>query len=197
MVTLKNIAALILVLATFVAVSEVEADDAKGALVNVDYSLAIPLGEARSHTSGNSPQGLGLEVRFYGKHLIGGLGVSWQIFRDERQAPGTPSGAEFEARTTSIFPMLATGYYVRQHGALRTFVGAGLGAMLFRRTLEAQAEETTDNSWYGAVSGLVGVLYEITPGFGMETKLRYVGGFKSGHQPPHMLQVTAGITFFY
>jgi hypothetical protein len=171
--------------------------DRRGTIINADYSVAAPLGETRSHTSSNSAQGLGLDVRVHGEKLKWGLGTSWQVFRERRQAPGTLTGAEFEDRTTSLLPVLATGYYVWRHGAMRTFVGAGVGAMMSRLSLEAQAEKTVDITWYVAASGVAGAVYELTPGFGLESKFRYVGGYKSSYKPVGMMQLTLGFVFFY
>jgi hypothetical protein len=193
MVILRNIALFTLVLVTSAAVSEVKAQESgaevkakeQGALINADYIIAVPLGETRTFTARGSAQGLGLEARFYKKFFIAGLGVSWQVFHEEKQAPGTPSGAEYEARKRSLVPVLASAYFRLNRDRLRTFVGAGVGAMMDRRTLEAQAEETTDKTWY------------VTPGFGAETKLRYVAGFKKDHKSPQMMQVTLGFLFFY
>ncbi len=196
MVTLKKIAAFTLVLVNLGAASAMAANES-GTMINVDYSLAAPLAETRSYTSGLSGQGLGMEARFYGKHLIGGIGISWQVFRDQREAPETLSGAKYEARTTSLLPLMASGYYNLNRGRLRATIGAGVGGMLEIRTLAAQAEETTDNTWYGAASGFAGAFYELSPGFGGEAKLRYVGGFKGGHKPLGMVQVTFGFTFYY
>lgn len=197
MVTLRNIAALmLLVLATSGVASEAEVDYS-GAIINVDYSLAVPLGEARSYTSKGSPQGLGMELRFHGKHLKGGIGISWQVFREEKEAPGTLTGAKYENHTTSLLPILASGYYVWRHGGMRTFVGGGVGGMMAHLTLEAQAERTTDTIWYYGASGLAGSMFELTPGFGIEAKLRYIGGFKSSYKPIGMVQLSLGFIFLY
>ena len=205
MVILRNIAVFALVLVTLAAVSEVNAQDSgaevkakeRGAMINASYSIAAPLGETRTFTARGSAQGLGFEARFYKKYFIAGLGVTWQVFRDEMQAPGTPSGAEYEARKRSLVPVLGTAYFRLNRSRLRTFVGAGVGAMLDRMTLQAQAEETTDDTWYVAVSATAGALFEVTPGFGAETKLRYVAGFKKDHKSPMMMQLTLGFTFFF
>jgi hypothetical protein len=197
MVTLKTTAALlVLVLATSAAGSEVEAKQ-RGTMINVNYSIAAPIHETRSFTADGSFQGLGMEVRLHGKRFIGGLGISWQIFRDEIQAPGTASGAQFEARTASLIPILASGYVVFQHGAARTFIGAGVGGIMAHHLVKAQAEEISDTAWYTAASGFAGALLELAPGFGLETQLRYVGGFKNGSKAIGMVQLTMGITFIY
>ena len=205
MAILRNIAVFTLVLVTSAAVSEVTAQESgaevkakeRGAMINADYSLATPLGETRTFTASGSAQGLGLEARFYKKFFIAGLGVSWQVFRDEKQAPGTPSGAQYEARKRSLVPVLATAYFRLNRARLRTFVGAGVGAMLDRQTLEAQGVETTDDTWYVAFSATAGAVFKVTPDFGAETKLRYVAGFKKEHKSPQMMQVTLGFLFFY
>lgn len=196
MVMLRTIAVMLLMIATPALASESEVDR-RGTIINADYSIAAPLGDTRSHTSHNSAQGLGLDVRIHGENLKWGLGTSWQVFRERRQAPGTATGAEFEHRTTSLLPVLATGYYVWRYGAMRTFAGAGVGAMMSRRTLEAQAEKTVDTTWYVAASGVAGVVYELTPGFGLETKFRYVGGYKNSYRPLGMVQLALGFVFFY
>jgi hypothetical protein len=196
MMILRNITALVLVLVTSAGVSEVKAQN-RGTLINVDYSIAAPLGETRTHTADNSFQGLGFEVRHFYKHFVGGLGVSWQVFRDEKQAPGTPSGAEFEARTTSLVPVLATAYFRSKHGMLQTFFGVGVGTMLYRRTLEERGEETIDKTWYAAASVTAGGLVEVSSGFGVESKLRYDAGFKKGYKSPQMIQLTLGFIFIY
>jgi hypothetical protein len=92
---------------------------------------------------------------------------------------------------------MGTAYFRLNRSRLRTFVGAGIGAMLDRKTLQAQAEETTDDTWYVAVSATAGALFEVTPGFGAETKLRYVAGFKKDHKSLMMMQLTLGLTFFF
>jgi hypothetical protein len=205
MVILRNIVVFALALVTLAAVSEVNAQESgaevkakdRGAMINADYSIAAPLGETRTFTARGSAQGLGFEARFYKKYFIAGLGVSWQVFRDEKQAPGTPSGAEYEARKRSLVPVMGTAYFRLNRSRLRTFVGAGIGAMLDRKTLQAQAVETTDDTWYVAVSATAGALFEVTPGFGAETKLRYVAGFKKDHKSLMMMQLTLGLTFFF
>ena len=121
---LRNIAVFILPFIALTAVSGVNAqagDTARkgGAIINVEYSIAQPLGKARDFAPSFSPQGLGLEARFYREFFIGGLGVSWQIFRDEKQAPGTSSGAEYEAHRISLMPLLGTAYFLLNHNRLR------------------------------------------------------------------------------
>ena len=205
MVILRNIAVFILVLVTSAAVSEVNAQESgaevkakeRGTMINVDYSIAAPLGETRTFTARGSAQGLGFEARFFKKFFIAGLGVSWQVFRDEKQAPGTPSGAEYEARKRSLVPVMGTAYFRLDRARLSTFVGTGVGVMLDRKTLEAQAVETTDDTWYVAFSATAGAVFEVTPGFGAETKLRYVAGFKKDQKSPMMMQLTLGFTFFF
>ena len=196
MPTLRKLAAFTLFFAAIVAVSPVEANNS-GTMINVDYSLATPLGQARTYTPGLSGQGIGMEARFYGNRLTGGIGISWQVFHDEKEAPGTLSGAQYETWTTSLLPLMASGYYLWNHGKIRTIIGGGVGGMLERRTLAAQAEETTEKTWYMAASGLAGAFYEMSPAFGLEAKLRYVGGFKGGIKPLGMVQATIGITFLY
>ena len=205
MVILRNIAVFILVLVTSAAVSEVNAQESgaelkakeRGAMINVDYSIAAPLGETRTLTARGSARGLGFEARFYKKFFIAGLGMTWQVFRDEKQAPGTPSGAEYEARKRSLVPVMGTAYFRLNRSRLHTFVGTGVGVMLDRKTLEAQAVETTDDTWYVAFSATAGAVFEVTPGFGVETKVRYVAGLKKDHKSPQMMQMTFGFTFFF
>ena len=48
-----------------------------------------------------------------------------------------------------------------------------------------------------AASGGAGAMYEVTPGFGLETTVRYVGGYLSGHKPLGMAQLSFGIIFIY
>ena len=205
MVILRNIAVFALVLVTAAAVSEVNAQDSgaevkakeRGAMINTSYSIAAPLGETRTFTARGSAQGLGFEARFYKKYFIAGLGVSWQVFRDEKQAPGTPSGAQYEARDRSLVPLLANAYFRLNRDRLRAFVGAGVGAMLDRRSLGAQAEKTIDKTWYVACSATAGAVFKVTPGFGAETKFRYVAGLKKDYKSPQMIQMTFGFTFFF
>ena len=205
MVILRNIAVFILVLVTSSAFSELKAQESsaevkeqeRGAMITADYIIAVPLGETRTFTARGSAQGLGLEARYYKKFFILGLGVSWQVFRDEKQAPGTPSGAEYEARERSLVPLLASAYFRLNRARLRAFVGAGVGAMLDRRSLGAQAEKTIDKTWYVACSATAGAVFKVTPGFGAEAKFRYVAGLKKDYKSPQMVQVTFGFTFFF
>lgn len=192
----STIAVLFLVLATAAAATEPE-PGRRGTVITTNYSLATPLGATRSFTSDGSAQGLGADVIWGGDRFRIGMGVSWQIFREERHAPGTPSGAQIENRTTSLVPVLASGYYLWRHGALRTFVGGGLGGMMARRKFAAQAEETNDKTWYVSATGFAGGLIELTPGFGLETRLRYVGGYKKDVQAIGMVQWTLGIIYIY
>jgi hypothetical protein len=191
-----TITVLVLVLATTAAASEVE-PSRRGTVIAANYSLATPLGATRSFASDGSAQGLGGDVIWGGDRFRVGLGVSWQIFREERQAPGTSSGAQYENRTVSLVPVLASGYYLWRHGSLRTFLGAGVGGMMSHRKFEAQAEETRDKTWYVSASGFAGALIELTPGFGLETRLRYVGGFKKDVEAIGMVQWTLGIIYIY
>ena len=94
-------------------------------------------------------------------------------------------------------PVTATAYYVWRFDTVYTFIGGGVGGMMSNRTLDAQAEQTKDTSWYVSATGLAVAVLEITPGFGLETKLRYVGGYKSDAKPIGMVQWTLGFVFFY
>jgi hypothetical protein len=192
----RIITVLVLLLATTAAASGQETKR-RHTVVATSYSLATPLGETRTFTAKGSAQGLGADVIWGGDRFRLGLGVSWQVFRDERQAPGTPSGAEFENRTTSLVPVLASGYYLLGSGTLRTYVGGGVGGMMSQRTLDAQAEETKDKTWYVSASGFAGALYALTPGFGLDTRLCYIGGFKSDNEPIGMVQWKLGIIYIY
>lgn len=168
-----------------------------GAVITADYSTAAPFGATRTHTMANSGQGLGLSIRYYKGWVFWGASVSWQVFRDERQSPNTVTGAQFEARTSSLVPVLATGHYRWGHDKLSTFAGLGFGGMLFRQTMEQRATETVTSEWYLAASGDAGVAYRLTPDVALEGKARFVGGFKKGKAPPQMAQLSFGVTFIY
>jgi hypothetical protein len=167
------------------------------AVISVDYSAAVPLGATRDYTRNASSRGLGFETRFYGWGFFSGVAASWQIFREERQSPSTITGAKFEALTTSLVPILATGHYVWSSGRLQPFVGGGIGAMLNKRTLESLGEQVVDKEWYTAVSGDGGMYYTVGDGVGLMARARYVGGFKRGKTAPQMLQFSMGIIFIY
>jgi hypothetical protein len=192
----RIITVIVLVLATSAAAAG-EETKRRHTVIATNYSLATPLGETRTFTAKGSAQGLGADVIWGGDRFRLGMGISWQIFREERQAPGTPTGAQFENRTTSLVPVLASGYYLLGGGTLRTYVGGGVGGMMSHRKLDAQAEETTDTTWYVSASGFAGALYALTPGFGFETRLCYVGGFKSDIEPIGMVQWKLGIIYIY
>mgnify|MGYP001823062460 CR=1 FL=1 len=194
---IRILAVLLLFIATPGLASESEVDY-KATIITVDYSFAAPVGEVRSTTAGNSTQGLGIEARIHASRSFKiGFLSSWQVFREDKRAPATFSGAEYERHTTSLLPVLATANYAWHHGAMRTFVGIGGGMMLSRRTLAALAEKTVSNTWYIAATGLAGAVYEITPGFGLEGKMRYAGGYKDGYKPLGMVQMTLGFVFFF
>ena len=129
--------------------------------------------------------------------FFAGASVSWQVFREERQSPNTVTGAEYEARTTSLVPVLAKGHYAWHHGNLHSFIGLGIGGMLFRRSMEERATETVDNTWYFAASSDAGVSYRVTPDIALDGKVLYVGGYKQGEAPPQMVQLFFGLTFVY
>jgi len=192
----RIITIIVLVLATAVAASGEEAKR-RHTVIATNYSLATPLGATRTFTAKGSAQGLGADVIWGGNRFRLGVGISWQIFREERQAPGTPSGAQFESRTTSLVPVMASGTYLLGGETLRPYVGGGVGGMMSHRKLDAQAEETTDTTWYVSVSGYAGALFALTPGFGVDTRLCYVGGFKSDVEPIGMVQWTLGIVYIY
>jgi hypothetical protein len=194
---LRSLAVLFLMISTPALASEPEVDD-DATIINADYSVASPVGELRSSTAGNSTQGLGFEMRIHASETLKiGFATSWQVFREHKSAPGTQSGAQYERHTASLVPVLATANYIWHHGAMRTFVGMGGGMMMSRRTLAALAEETVDTTWYIAASGLAGAVYELTAGFGLEGKMRYVGGYKDGYKPLGMVQMTLGFVFFF
>ena len=170
--------------------------DGERIVINADYSAAVPLGATRDLTSDASFQGIGVEARFYTKYFLSGVAASWQVFRDERQEPSTITGSRFEARTSSLIPILATGHKVWHKGRFQPMIGVGLGAMAWRQTIEAQGEEETNTEWYAAVSADGGGYYVVADGVGIIGHARYVAGFKSG-ESPQMLQFCIGITFIY
>jgi len=140
---------------------------AQDVLWTVTYGPTVPSGDTKQFVDiGTAWRNLGLEARkVMSENTTIGLAFGWNVFATKSgqllNFRGVDvSGEQF--RYINSFPMLLTGhYYFAQPGAIRPYVGAGVGAYYAEERLEIGLVALTADAWHFGLAPEAGLIVPI------------------------------------
>jgi len=167
------------------------------------YSTGLPLGDQKTFTGGDGGQsfsfrGATIEGRkILNESVSAGLSFGWQVFNRSGSLTSTVgnlalTGNQF--RYTNSFPMFANmHYYMGQAGAVRPYIGAGVGAIYEERRVDVNLYSIAQDTWHFAVAPEVGVVFPLGWVVRGVLSARYQYGFKADDFTPQYLTFSFGI----
>lgn len=154
--------------------------------MSVQYSVSFGMGDMADYVSKASWRGILVEYRGYvNSQVFAGFDVGWNVFYEKKDydtyTQGTESLSGIQYRYQNQVPILATvDYLIKNDGALRPYVGLGIGTMYSERATDMNLYRLKQNSWQFAVKGEVGMLYEVSYSSSIKLAVKYYNGFKTG-----------------
>jgi len=171
---------------------------------SVNYSMGISMGSTADYISKPSFRGFSFEFgRFVNDDLSVGFLVSWQVFNEsfDRQTYELENNLLLNGKRynyINAFPLMAAGrYYLMPGGAVRPYVGAGIGAYIINKTTDFGLYRDQNKNWHFGLYPEVGLTAQMGTEtfFNLGAKLNQA--FKSGGDSHTWITIQAGVTFMY
>jgi len=153
--------------------------------MSLQYSVSFGSGDLGDYISAASWRGALLEYRSALRgNLMVGVDLGWNVFYEKKDydtyTVDTESLSGTQYRYQNAVPILVSAdYLILSEGALKPYVGLGIGTLYSERSTDMGMYRWKQNPWQFAVKGELGVLYALSYNTSVKFAAKYYNGFKS------------------
>lgn len=174
---------------------------AQQSMFNLNYSMAVPMGDSKDFVGNSSFRGGTFEGRgFINDQLSVGGYLGWNIFNETRvgeeySGPGLDvKGTQY--RFLNMIPMqVTTHYYLGDFEGVTAYGGIGVGATRSLQRTEIGLIAVTNNNWHLGISPEIGVYIPLNFNVGFNVSARYDHAVKSNDYTYSNLTFNIGFSF--
>lgn len=158
----------------------------QGNYMSVQYAVSFGTGDLGEYISKVSWRGALVEYRgAVANNIMVGFDLGWNVFYEKKDYDTYTIGSEslsgIQYRNQNMVPILfAADYLIMNEGALKPYVGLGIGTMYAERATDMNLYRWTQNPWQFAMKGELGLLYEVSYSSAIKFAVKYYNGFKTG-----------------
>ncbi len=175
---------------------------AQGNIVNIQYAIGFGTGDLGDFIGSPSFRGFVFDYRNKINDNVGlGLEVGWNVFYEESDydtyTKDNLSLTGKQWRYNNQLPMLfAADYYFSPDQTVNPFAGLGIGTMYSRRNTDMGTYSIEEEAWHFALRPELGVIYEVSSGFGLAATAKYYIALESGDLPTQSyVSLNLGLVF--
>lgn len=153
--------------------------------MSVQYAVSFGTGDLSDFISKTSWRGALIEYRgAVNSNLLVGVDVGWNVFYEKKDydtySIDTESLSGIQYRYQNEVPILVSAdYLLKSDGALKPYVGLGIGTMYTERSTDMNLYRWLQKTWHFALKGELGVLYEVSYNTNIKFAAKYYNGFKT------------------
>lgn len=166
----------------------------KAQMLNINYQIALPLGDLKDFTDKASFRGMGMEYHgFLTDRISLGAGTGWNVFYENRDhATGdfrfkgndntyTMTGNQY--RYVNTVPLMAICRYFLAGGTspVQPFLGLGAGTRWTEKRLEVGQYAATLSRWQFSFAPEVGIIAPFNEQLALSAGARYSYGTRAAH----------------
>lgn len=170
----------------------------KAQMLNLNYQISVPFGDVKDYTDKTSFRGMDLEYhQFLGQRFSIGGAIGWNVYyqnKDNISGDFKFSGSDNmytitgdQYRYVNTVPLLAIGryYFNDGNGAVRPYVGLGIGTSWTEKRLEVGQFSSTISRWQFAMAPEIGMYVPVSDQFGFNfgAKYNYASKAANGRVP--------------
>lgn len=153
--------------------------------MSVQYAVSFGTGDLSDYISKTSWRGALIEYRgAVNSSLLVGVDLGWNVFYEKKDydtySIDTESLSGIQYRYQNEVPILVSAdYLIKSDGALKPYVGLGIGTMYSERATDMNIYRWLEKTWHFALKGELGVLYEVSYNTNIKFAAKYYNAFKT------------------
>lgn len=191
-----------IILSTLILIFCVQLSQAQQSLFSLQYSIGFPASQLSDYISEPSFRGFSAEYGYITStnvyiSLSSGINTFYERQGYGTYTEGTVSISGTQYRYTNSVPvMVSLGYFLMPEQTLSPYASLGVGAVYTLRNTDIGSYRTETETWHFALRPEVGVIYNISPRFGLKAAGKYYHTFETSDLAAQsFLSLDIGVVF--